>query len=736
MANDGNFGQYWSSSSCGLNDYRTNPYWYVDLGEEMSIDSIAVYGRTAGEGNYQLAGGTNIGVSTSECWNEDGGCVASTAGVTVCARLDEQDSQENMQYPRSCIGKQENNSATKGAIGRYVFVWGDYTDYLLLCEVVAMGSPLQYETANGTGTGSSGGISPAPTPASNTSIPTALPTSAPTTLRSSDDRTAHVRYHVFDNDRLYLTWDSALDKCQRRGMALATVRSMPEQAALAAAFYGYLERAAADKDNATETLLYSWVGGVHEADAEDDTYATYGWWWVDNTGARDVLIDEGNYTNWDSSVDSSASDGSLRYLKVTAVSMTWSWTASGSDAADSYVCEERTALPFPTYRRLFESPEIEHVTPSAISAGTVVTITGKHFNATGAVETTNVTIGGRECSVVPESLNASHVACVVPALIAAGVYPLKVSSAAGQFDPAKKFIVTVSHSVYNVTPASGSYGGGTLLTITGANFPDETNYVDVQLGTSKLARDGLVGNFSNSTLSCVVKNSTATQIVCETEAVSGASALFYNHNRSRIPPIKTKVEAATWLVPNGDELRIVSQGQWSEFSDKFRRHLRRRRRDGSGAHGAEQRVPLPRLPRVPAGGAGVRPEDAHRRRSGAVRVRGRERRPDGVSGRHVVGAPAHHRDPPQPYYTVSEDLETALKSCGGSEIWDSGATSGSGDAHQYILIGRCGSGLSGRRLGGSWLRAQGHRGLPDAGNSDGPAEALPHHGAILDWLLD
>ena len=190
----------------------------------------------------------------------------------------------------------------------------------MLCEVLAMGSPLFYEKLNGLNDAE---ISSAPTPASNTSLPTLLPTPAPTSIRALKTLTSNVRYTVLDNDRLFLTWDSALDKCQRYGMSPATVRSMAEQAALSAAFYAYHKEHSLDYDNITETLQYSWLGGVYEEDS--NSYA-YGWYWVDASGAQDLSFGDWNYTNWQDAADMPGD--SLSFMYVDAVSMQWSWASS------------------------------------------------------------------------------------------------------------------------------------------------------------------------------------------------------------------------------------------------------------------------------------------------------------------------------------------------------------------------------------------------------------------------
>ena len=82
LANDGNMNQYWGTGSCTLTNNNNNPYWYVDLGEEMSINDIALMGCTSNNWG-QLTDGTYIGVSTTECWSTEEGCMETTTGVTV-----------------------------------------------------------------------------------------------------------------------------------------------------------------------------------------------------------------------------------------------------------------------------------------------------------------------------------------------------------------------------------------------------------------------------------------------------------------------------------------------------------------------------------------------------------------------------------------------------------------------------------------------------------------------------
>ena len=110
----------------------------------------------------------------------------------------------------------------------------------------------------------------------------------------------------------------------------------------------------------TETLQYSWLGGIYENGMNSDDY---GWYWVDSTGAENLAFDYWNYTNWEDS-DSMPTIGSLSFMYVNAISMKWGWASSFTDIANSFVCEERTTVPFPTFRRIFESPMIESVNPT------------------------------------------------------------------------------------------------------------------------------------------------------------------------------------------------------------------------------------------------------------------------------------------------------------------------------------------------------------------------------------
>ena len=145
-------------------------------------------------------------------------------------------------------------------------------------------------------------------------------------------------------------------------------------------------------------------------------------------------------------------------------------------------------------------------------------------------------------------------------------------------------------------------------------------------------------------------------------------------------------------MPNGDELRIVSQGQWSEFSDKFRSGIF----VVDGETGVEHMVPNSEFhyPGYHGYRLAALAYDP-RTRTVVDRVRyayvdvndGLTEFLDGMSSEHLLIIVTHHNR----YYTVSEDLEGASAVRRQRDL-GLGATR-LRDAHQYILIG-CRSGLS------------------------------------------
>jgi hypothetical protein len=111
-------------------------------------------------------------------------------------------------------------------------------------------------------------------------------------------------------------------------------------------------------------------------------------------------------------------------------------------------------------------PTISSVSPAsgALAGGTSITLTGTDF-VTGA----SVTVGGLTCSSVVV-VNSTSITCVTPAN-SVGTYAITVTNSDGQNDSVGGlYTYQAAPSVASVTPASGALAGGTLITITGANF--------------------------------------------------------------------------------------------------------------------------------------------------------------------------------------------------------------------------------------------------------------------------
>ena len=101
------------------------------------------------------------------------------------------------------------------------------------------------------------------------------------------------------------------------------------------------------------------------------------------------------------------------------------------------------------------------VVTAASAAGSVLTITGSSLGSGSSVS-----LRGSDCTVTSSS--DSQVVCTVPD-IAGGDYPVIVNNPAlGNSN--NDVLLTIELSLTSSTPTSGSFGGGTLMTLTGKGF--------------------------------------------------------------------------------------------------------------------------------------------------------------------------------------------------------------------------------------------------------------------------
>jgi len=155
-------------------------------------------------------------------------------------------------------------------------------------------------------------------------------------------------------------------------------------------------------------------------------------------------------------------------------------------------------------------PEITTVTPNSGTTlgGTSVTISGRFFGS-GAT----VTIGSVPCASMSVDFS-SQITCVSPAH-AAGVVDVVVTNSDGQSDTlASAFTFVEPPTVTSISPATGTTGGGTTVTITGTFFALSAT---VTLG-------------GNPCTSAVVGSSTSITCVTPAHAAGAVSLVVTNAN--------------------------------------------------------------------------------------------------------------------------------------------------------------------------------------------------------------
>lgn len=128
--------------------------------------------------------------------------------------------------------------------------------------------------------------------------------------------------------------------------------------------------------------------------------------------------------------------------------------------------------------RVVPRVSVEGFSPRNGGAGTEVTIHGRGFSGTAALNT--VTLSGQPCEVVRAATDQ-----LVVRVPDASSGPLVVSVAnAGESRTDQPFVVTDAPTITSVSPASGA--PGTEVTITGTNFGTRPGLIDVRLGTRQM----------------------------------------------------------------------------------------------------------------------------------------------------------------------------------------------------------------------------------------------------------
>ncbi|KAL3885610.1 hypothetical protein ACJMK2_025660 [Sinanodonta woodiana] len=144
------------------------------------------------------------------------------------------------------------------------------------------------------------------------------------------------------------------------------------------------------------------------------------------------------------------------------------------------------------------TPTVSAISPASGTLGTVVTITGTGFNDTAA-SNNYVLIGDTECTVT-NARNTSITCTVGNGLIGRHKVVVTVSGKGRARHPLEGDVVfNYTAEISDMSPTSGSMGGGTSLTLSGYGFPNDAV---VTVGTK----------------ACIIMSVNSTQIVCLTPA--------------------------------------------------------------------------------------------------------------------------------------------------------------------------------------------------------------------------
>ena len=211
-----------------------------------------------------------------------------------------------------------------------------------------------------------------------------------------------------------------------------------------------------------------------------------------------------------------------------------------------------TSIPTPT-TPVASPPLVTAITPASgfSTGGTAVTITGSRFG-TG----TSVAIDGTPCSNVTVS-NPSQITCTTPAgnIGDVDVVVINPNGERGTLADGFEYLASPNPpSIGSIYPASGTYLGGTSITITGFRFVSGSPSSTVTIG----------GN--NCTSVNVVSS---TQITCTTPAGNEGSARVFVRNPNGLtasssftyigppPPIVTSISPATGPTAGGTSVTII-----------------------------------------------------------------------------------------------------------------------------------------------------------------------------------
>ena len=215
-------------------------------------------------------------------------------------------------------------------------------------------------------------------------------------------------------------------------------------------------------------------------------------------GGQTVVIAGNGFSGITKDTSVAAGTESCQVEAVTAATVTCITPAGAEGSVDFVVTSggvEFPAVSF-TYDTAAGTPAVATVAPASGTGAQSLTIDGANFGASPVV-----TVGATEC-LVTASTSAS-ISCDLPA-VPGGDYDVVVL--ATEFGLSNSDVSYESElTASSMAPLTGSFGGGTLLTITGTGFDTETN-----------------PTVTVCSADCTVESVTDTEIQCRTPANSGS----------------------------------------------------------------------------------------------------------------------------------------------------------------------------------------------------------------------
>lgn len=192
-------------------------------------------------------------------------------------------------------------------------------------------------------------------------------------------------------------------------------------------------------------------------------------------GGAILTITGNGFNNSTSSLQVSVGTGSCSIIQITPGQIQCTVPAQGSSPVTATVRVVSNGVTFPgsftyTYNTA-SSPSITSITPTSGTTGQSVVIVGSNFVA----GSTTVTVGGVSCAVT--SASSTSITCTIGSGPAGNQPVLATVASIGQSNNNIQFQYILQ--VTNISPSSGSYGGGQLITITGNGFNGSTVSVTI-----------------------------------------------------------------------------------------------------------------------------------------------------------------------------------------------------------------------------------------------------------------